>query len=281
MDQEPLNASILVVDDEPMLLQSLTVFLESHRYAVRTARDGPAALDELVRSQPDLVLLDLMLPCLDGIEVCRRIRAHSEVPIIMLTARDDVGDKVLGLEWGADDYVTKPFVLRELLARIRATLRRSYASRTTRTTTTVSPPGAEGWTIGDLVIDPAQHAVRRAGRTVELSPKEFRLLCVLAACPSTVLPRGQLLSQVWGDEFMGDEKTLDVHIRWLREKIERDPSHPTLIRTVRGAGYQFMAEAGGAEGGGAQEVGDGPDSGRFNAQSVRRAGARGRGPGPE
>jgi DNA-binding response OmpR family regulator len=183
----------------------------------------------------------------------------------------------LGLELGADDYVTKPFVLRELLARVRAVLRRSPAVDSALPSE-APPPLAEGqWTAGDLVIDPARQVVSRSGRAIELSPKEFRLLCVLAAQPGTVQARGRLLTQVWGSEFMGDEKTLDVHIRWLREKIERDPSHPTLIRTVRGAGYQFAAEAGGAEGGGAREASRwGPDPGRRDARSARCA----PGPGP-
>jgi two-component system response regulator RegX3 len=247
MDQQHNHTSILVVDDEPMLLDSLTLFLESHGYQVRTARDGLAALDEVMRRQPDLVLLDLMLPGLDGMEVCRRLRARSGVPIIMLTAREATGDKVLGLELGADDYVTKPFVLRELLARVRAALRRGQATGPAHSSEGPAVPLDSEWTLGDLVIDPARQAVCRSGRFIELSPKEFRLLCVLAAQPGTVLARARLLSQVWGGEFMGDEKTLDVHIRWLREKIERDPSRPTLIRTVRGAGYQFVVEAGGTD----------------------------------
>src|SRR5437870_7222125 len=169
MDQDHWPLSILVVDDEPMLLDSLTLFLESHGYQVRTARDGLAALEEVVRQQPDLVLLDLMLPGLDGMEVCRRLRAHSAVPIIMLTAREDTGDKVLGLELGADDYVTKPFVLRELLARVRAVLRRGPATEHAGASERHGLPLEGQWALGDLVIDPARQAVRRSGRSVELS----------------------------------------------------------------------------------------------------------------
>jgi two-component system, OmpR family, response regulator RegX3 len=240
MDAEQAGASILVVDDEPMLLDSLTMSLENQGYRVRTALDGPDALAQAARERPDLVLLDLMLPGLDGMEVCRRLRIQWPVPIIMLTAREEVSDKVLGLELGADDYITKPFVLRELLARVRAVLRRAGTS--TADERVEASPLTAPWKVGDLVIDPAQHAVRRSGGAVPLSPKEFRLLCALASCPGTVLTRGQLIEQVWGDEFMGDEKTLEVHIRWLREKVERDPSHPRLIRTVRGVGYRFAEE---------------------------------------
>jgi DNA-binding response OmpR family regulator len=235
MNRDGAGALILVVDDEPMLLESLTVSLESQGYQVCTATDGPSALELAAREPPDLVLLDIMLPGLDGMEVCRRLRGQSRVPIIMLTARDDVVDKVLGLELGADDYVTKPFVLRELLARVRAVLRRAQEFR---------QPLLERLRFGDLVIDLDRHEVLRSGQTVELSPKEFQLLRALATRPGAVLSRDQLLDQVWGDEFMGDEKTLDVHIRWLREKIEADPSRPTTILTVRGAGYRFAAEPG-------------------------------------
>jgi two-component system response regulator RegX3 len=231
---------ILVVDDEPMLLSSLSISLEGQGYRVRTASDGPTALDEANRESPDLVLLDLMLPGLDGMEVCRRLRARSRVPVIMLTARDEVGEKVMGLELGADDYITKPFVLRELLARVRAVLRRASERETPPADDPVFP--GEQWTVGELVIDPPRQAVIRQGEAVPLSPKEFRLLCVLAACRGRTMSRAQLIRQVWGDEFMGDEKTLEVHIRWLREKIEQDPSHPERIVTVRGVGYQFAGE---------------------------------------
>jgi DNA-binding response OmpR family regulator len=159
----------------------------------------------------------------------------------MLTARDEVGDKVLGLELGADDYVTKPFVLRELLARVRAVLRRTTASPAAAARSPLLPAEA-AWTVGELEFDPAQHMVRRGGTPVELSPKEFRLFCALARQPGTPQSRSALIEQVWGDEFMGDEKTLDVHIRWLREKIEQDPSHPSLILTVRGTGYMLAGE---------------------------------------
>jgi DNA-binding response OmpR family regulator len=242
MIQDETRASILVVDDEPMLLDSLTLSFESHGYRVRTARDGPDAMAQAARERPDLVLLDLMLPGLDGMEVCRRLRAQSRVPIIMLTARDDVGDKVVGLELGADDYVTKPFVLRELLARVRAVLRRVGAPDPTESAAS-APPLEAPWKVGEWVIDPTQQAVVRADGAVPLSPKEFRLLCALAASPGTVLARSQLIEQVWGDEFMGDDKTLEVHIRWLREKIEADPSQPALIRTVRGVGYKFVGDS--------------------------------------
>jgi two-component system, OmpR family, response regulator RegX3 len=230
---------ILVVDDEPMLLDSLTISLENQGYQVQTAVDGPGALEQAARHRPDLVLLDLMLPGLDGMEVCRELRTRSRVPIIMLTAREDVSDKVQGLELGADDYVTKPFVLRELLARVRAVLRRAHED---------DQPLPEPWQLGELEVDETRREVIREGRRVELSPKEFALLRVLARRPGTILSRAQLIDQVWGDEFMGDEKTLDVHIRWLREKIERDPSRPERIVTVRGTGYKFVEEEADAAG---------------------------------
>jgi two-component system, OmpR family, response regulator RegX3 len=239
MSREDRPYRILVVDDEPMLLDSLTVSLEDQGYQVRTAMDGPSALHQAGEQRPDLVLLDLMLPGLDGMQVCRELRARTRIPIIMLTAREEIGDKVQGLELGADDYVTKPFVLRELLARVRAVLRRAHED---------DQPLPERWRLGELEVDETRREVVREGQRVELSPKEFALLRVLARRPGTVLSRAHLIEQVWGDEFMGDEKTLDVHIRWLREKIERDPSRPALILTIRGAGYKFVEEGQNAAG---------------------------------
>jgi DNA-binding response OmpR family regulator len=236
--QELAPPRILLVDDELVLIKSLTVALEGQGYRVDTALDGPTALVRSAAAWPDLVLLDLMLPGLDGMEVCRRLRAVGPVLIIMLTARSEVNDKVMGLDLGADDYITKPFVLRELLARVRAALRRGGERGAA-----LASPGASGlqtpWAVDDLVVDSVRQTVFRAGREIELSPKEFRLLTVLAAYSGLDLTREQLITEVWKNEFMGDESTLNVHIRWLREKIEPNPSQPTLILTVRGVGYRF------------------------------------------
>jgi two-component system, OmpR family, response regulator RegX3 len=227
-----MASSILLVDDEETFTRSLCFALEREGYLVRTAGDGITALRLAVEQAPDLVLLDVMLPNADGIEVCRRLRAGSDVPIIMLTARDDEVDKILGLELGADDYVTKPFSLSELLARVRAVLRRAEMRErpAERPAVLIS---------GDVRMDSARHQVQVRGEAVDLSPKEYQLLRVLMQHRGQVVSREFLIDAVWGDDFMGDEKTLDVHIRWLRGKIERNPSEPRHILTVRGAGYLF------------------------------------------
>jgi DNA-binding response OmpR family regulator len=227
-----MSQRILLVDDEETLRTSLAFALEKEGFEVLTAADGPSALATAIASAPSLVLLDLMLPGMDGLEVCRLLRAQSAVPIVMLTAKDQEIDKVLGLEIGADDYITKPFSTRELLARMRAVLRRTRAAET-------EPEAANVLTAGHVTINMDRHEVTVGGKTVDLSPKEFQLLRLLMLHRGRVRNRETLIEEVWGDDFMGDLKTLDVHIRWLREKIEADPSQPEHIVTVRGVGYRF------------------------------------------
>jgi DNA-binding response OmpR family regulator len=196
------------------------------------ARDGEEALERFAAEKVDLAVLDVMLPKLDGIEVCKRLRAESTVPIIMLTARDDEFDKVLGLELGADDYITKPFSIREFRSRVRALLRRAGTSQRTY--------GMDGSVeVGGLRIDPERRAVHLNGDPIEVTYVEFELLRTLAASPGRVFSRRALLESVWGDASYREPRTIDVHVRHLREKLERDPSEPDLILTVRGAGYRF------------------------------------------
>ena len=223
--------TILVVDDEPTLRETLVEALEGEGYGVVSAADGREALSRFRADHPDLVLLDLMLPELSGIEVCRIIRAESAVPIVMLTAKDAELDKVVGLELGADDYVTKPFSLRELTARIRALFRRS------ETQATEAPPALID--LGRVQVDLAGHRLLRDGRPVPLKPKAFELLAFLVRHPGRVFTRDQLLEHVWGYDYGGETRTVDVHIHWLRSRIETDPGHPAFIHTVRGVGYVF------------------------------------------
>lgn len=221
---------VLLVDDEEPLRASLGFTLKREGYDVTTAADGLTALDLARQINPDVILLDLMLPGLDGTEVCRRIRAESDVPILMLTAKDSEIDKVLGLEIGADDYITKPFSTRELLARMKAVMRR-YPNE---------PAPKKNVLEADAIsMDLDRHEVTRNGDVIELSPKEFGLLQILLAHRGRALSREELVEAVWGEHFMGDLKTLDVHIRWLREKVEEDPSDPKRIVTVRGVGYRY------------------------------------------
>ncbi len=234
------NKKILVVDDEAGMLQILRYNLERSGYAVCTASDGRNAIAMAEREQPDLIVLDVMLPGLDGIEVCREIRKVSSVPIIMLTAKDQEIDKVLALELGADDYVTKPFGRRELLARVRALLRRSEqlpAGEEEMAQEIVRPP--RELVAGPLRIDLAGRRVHCRGQEFELQPKQFDLLTYLVRNRGTVLTRDQLLHNVWGYDYAGDTRTVDVHVRWLREKLEEDPANPHMIQTVRGVGYVF------------------------------------------
>lgn len=231
--QSDLNAGethILLVDDENDLLLALHSTLTRSGWQVTTASDGQQALNLFRSISPDLVILDLMLPVLDGWEVCRELRKVSDIPIIMLTARDDNIDKILGLELGADDYVTKPFDSRELVARIRAILRRT---KRTYVGATLQP------TVG-LRINLESQTVRRDGRQIILTPTEFDLLVYLARHPGRVCSREQLLEKVWGYDFPGDLRTVDVHVRRLRLKVEQDPAHPTLIRTRFGVGYVLV-----------------------------------------
>ena len=229
--EPPAPRTILVVEDDATLAAVLRYNLEREGYRCLVAVDGARAL-ELARSErPDLLLLDVMLPGIDGLEVCRRLRAASTVPIIMLTARVDEIDRVVGLEVGADDYVTKPFSTRELLARVRAALRRAEMRPTA--------DASEVLTIGRLIIDPLGRVLARDGQRVSVKPEEFDLLHFLVRHPGQVFTREQLLDRVWGYEFVGGTRTVDVHIRWLREKIEPDPAQPALLLTSRGVGYSW------------------------------------------
>ncbi|HYM90007.1 MAG TPA: response regulator transcription factor [bacterium] len=222
---------ILVVDDEPQIVDLLRSYLRRDGFDVDEAGDGEAALTACAHLRPDLVILDLMLPKVDGREVCRRIRETSHTPIIMLTARDEETDKLLGLELGADDYITKPFSPREVVARVRAVLRRG--SRET----------VEMVRAGDLVIDLRAHEVSLEGRRVDLTPTEFRLLETLASHPNQVFTRMQLIDRVQGHAFEGYERTVDAHIKNLRGKVELDPKNPRYILTVYGVGYKFQTAA--------------------------------------
>ena len=232
-----MPVKILVVEDEPALLDTLTYNLIHQGYEVENASDGEAALICARNSHPDLVVLDIMLPKLDGFEVCRILRQETSVPILMLTARDDEIDRVLGLEMGADDYLTKPFSMREFLARVKAQLRRA---RMAREEIDHRPPFEQDtFTFNNLVLIPSRREVLINDQPIYMKPKEYELLTYLAAHRGQVLSREQILAQVWGWEFMGGSRTVDVHIRWLREKIEIDPAHPQRIITVRSAGYRF------------------------------------------
>ena len=226
--------TILVVDDEAIVLDVVERYLRRDGYTVRVARDGLSALALARGEHPDLIILDVMLPGIDGLEVARRLRQESAVPIIMLTARGEETDKLLGLGLGADDYVTKPFSTKELVARVAAVLRRTGSMR-------VAPPTTEGQAliVGTLQIDVGGRTVRREGQVVDLTAREFNLLLYLARHPGHVFTRQQLLDQVWDFEFYGDPSTVTVHIRRLREKVERDPMHPQFLKTVWGVGYKF------------------------------------------
>jgi DNA-binding response OmpR family regulator len=229
------SARILLVDDEQAIQTLLTYPLRKDGFEVVAARDGREALDRFAEQRFDLVVLDVMLPKLDGIEVCRRLRSRSQVPIIMLTARDDEIDKVLGLEIGADDYITKPFSVREFRSRVRAALRRSEMA-------TGRPGSDEPIVAGDLRIDFERRAVSIRQNGVRLTYVEFEILAALAGAPGRVFTREVLLELVWGDSAYRDPRTIDVHIRHLREKIERDPRQPEYLFTVRGVGYRFRDE---------------------------------------
>ena len=230
-------STILLVEDEPTLLTTIAYNLRREGHRVLTAADGEAAL-EAAAEGPDLVVLDVLLPKIDGFEVCRRIRQHSAVPIIMLTSKTDEVDRVVGLELGADDYLTKPFSMRELLARVKALLRRRdlLIADLGRPKTAAS---AERLVADDLEIDPAAHRVTKAGTPVMLTPREFELLTFLVRHRGYVFSAERLLEQVWGYQHAGDSRTVAVHVRGLREKLEDRPSQPRRIETVRGVGYRF------------------------------------------
>jgi DNA-binding response OmpR family regulator len=228
----PDSSTILLVDDEDSVQKLLTYPLERDGFRVVAARDGEEALRLFAEEQVDLVVLDIMLPKLDGLEVCKRLRAESSVPIIMLTARDDEFDTVLGLELGADDYITKPFSIREFRSRVRALLRRAGAPRR-------DPAGADPLVAGSVTLDPDRREARVDGRALDLTYVEFELLRTLVAQPGKVFSRRGLLQAIWGDSSYREPRTIDVHVRHLREKLEQDPSEPELILTVRGAGYRL------------------------------------------
>jgi two-component system response regulator RegX3 len=222
---------ILIVEDEDSVLDPLELLLSKEGFSIETARNGREGLDKFWKVSPDLVLLDIMLPEVSGTEVCRQIRAKSNVPIIMLTAKDTEVDKVVGLELGADDYIVKPYSKAELVARIKAVLRRGLSEHTS----------ADGGVItaGPVTIDVDRHAVSIGGENISLPLKEFELLEFLVRNSGRVLTRTQLIDRVWGSDYFGDTKTLDVHVKRLRAKIEKDPANPTYIQTIRGLGYKF------------------------------------------
>jgi two-component system alkaline phosphatase synthesis response regulator PhoP len=248
--QPASSATILVVDDEPTLRETVRYNLRREGYTVSLAADGREALAMARAARPDLVVLDVMLPGMDGLQVCRTLRAESTVPILLLSARGEEIDRVLGLELGADDYLTKPFAMRELLARIRAMLRRSQM------VSIAAPHQAAVWpaedragngvepappvVAGGLTIDAARRRVDLDGTGLTLKPKEFDLLFYLARHPGIVLSRDRLLREVWGYDYPVDTRTVDVHVRWLRQKVESDPAQPRRIETVRGVGYRFV-----------------------------------------
>lgn len=224
-----MGKKILVVDDERKIVQLVKAYLEQAGFAVVTAYDGQQALTVFRHEHPSLVILDLMLPGIDGLDVARTMRRESNVPIIMLTARIEEADRLIGLELGADDYITKPFSPREVVARVRAVLRRTEAQ----------PVASETISAGDVVINLTQHTVQVAGQPVDLTPTEFELLAAMARQPGRVFTRLQLLEQVLGDAYEGYERTIDAHIKNLRQKIEPDSRHPRYIQTVYGVGYKF------------------------------------------
>lgn len=227
------EATILVVEDEQSFVEALTIGLRREGFDVVVAMDGAEALAVFDEVHPDLVLLDVMLPRISGIDVCRQLRKTTKTPIIMVTAKGTELDTVVGLEVGADDYVTKPYRLRELTARIRAVLRRSESNDSSRP---ISPGTIE---VGDVRLDPDEHRATVDGNVLNLPLKEFELLHLLLANAGRVLPRETLIDRVWGNDYVGDTKTLDVHIKRLRSKVEVDPGAPTRIVTIRGLGYKF------------------------------------------
>jgi len=230
-----MSKKILIVEDERDLIKLLKYNLEKEGFRVNYATDGSVALAEMRRDEPDLIILDLMLPGMDGLEICRQIRRHDKyaaTPVLMLTARSEEADRVVGLELGADDYVTKPFSMRELVARVRALLRRHE-------------PAPQRLTLqrGPLSIDPAAHTVSIDGRPVELSALEFRLLHYLASHPGMVFSRDQLLDRVWGNDRTVTPRSVDVYVRRVREKIEPQPQQPAYVQTVHGVGYRFASSS--------------------------------------
>jgi DNA-binding response OmpR family regulator len=233
--------NILVVEDEPALQETLVYNLEKEGYTVQAVGDGRTALETARALKPDLVVLDIMLPGLDGFEVCKILRKEGSVPILMLTARDDEIDRVVGLEVGADDYLTKPFSMRELLARVKAQLRRTRVIREEleKLKSSEAAPSQEVLAFGELEINLTRREVRLGGQVLALKPQEYDLLLFFAQHRGQMLSREFILERVWGWDFIGDSRTVDVHVRWLRQKIEKDPASPQRLVTVRGGGYRF------------------------------------------
>jgi two-component system alkaline phosphatase synthesis response regulator PhoP len=225
---------VLIVDDEPNLVDLVQSYLEREGFTVASASDGPSAVETARRLQPDVVVLDLMLPGFDGLEVCRRLRQFSDAYVLMLTARTEEVDRVVGLEVGADDYLGKPFSPRELVARLKAMLRRPRGASARLSPEDLPPPRR----FGELALDQARHEVTLRGQPLSLTAREFALLTALAAQPGRVFSRAQLLEQVWGAEYY-DDHVVDVHLANLRHKLEPDPTHPVYIETMRGVGYRF------------------------------------------
>jgi DNA-binding response OmpR family regulator len=235
-----MSERVLVVEDEAALRETLAYSLKKEGYEVQSAVDGRLGLEMARRTQPDLVVLDIMLPELDGFEVCRILRREFSMPILMLTARDDEIDRVVGLEVGADDYLTKPFSMRELVARVKAQLRRARLHQEElEKSRSPEPPAHDILTFGNLLIDRTRGEVTLDGAVLALKPQEYQLLLFFAEHQGQMLSRDLVLERVWGWDYTGDSRTVDVHVRWLRQKIEADASHPQRIVTVRGGGYRF------------------------------------------
>jgi DNA-binding response OmpR family regulator len=232
-----MTDKILIIEDEGSISRLVRLYLEPEGYDVVAAADGAAGLQRFDEERPDLVVLDLLLPRVDGLEVCRQIRRRGQTPILMLTAKRDEADKITGLELGADDYMTKPFSPREMVTRVKAILRRARMTHG-------SPQEALVTTVGDLSIDEARREVRVRGELVDLTNKEFEVLRLLAGSPGIVFSRDALLNQVWGFDYYGDARTVDVHIGTLRKKIEANPSSPVYVKTVWGIGYKFGGVSG-------------------------------------
>lgn len=239
MSSEAKPTKVLVVEDEESFLEALRIGLGREGFAIDVARDGKEALDRFQAGAPDIVLLDVMLPRISGVDVCREIRSTSDVPIIMVTAKGEEIDAVVGLEVGADDYVTKPYRFRELVARMRSVLRRSVADDAPVELSDSLGEMTGPIDVADVRIDPGRHEVVVRGDVVDMPLKEFDLLFALASNAGRVLTRDQLIDKVWGHDYVGDTKTLDVHIKRLRNKVEADPSSPQSIVTIRGLGYKF------------------------------------------
>lgn len=239
---ERKQSTVLVVDDEANIREAIAFTLEREGFRVLAAATGHEAI-ALAAQMPDVIVLDVMLPGIDGLEVLRRIRAASNVPVLMLSAKGDEIDRVVGLEIGADDYITKPFAMRELVARIRAIVRRVAMKADAELVVPNVPDPAAGWLqVGRLAINQSHRTVKADGQSIDLKPKEFELLHYFAKHPGVVLSRDALLREVWGYDYHMDTRTVDVHIRWLRTKLERDPAVPTMLMTVRGSGYRFVPE---------------------------------------